>query len=40
MTVNKQDEFIEQMMADRDDAIAASGEASLVLEGVRATLLS
>jgi hypothetical protein len=32
MTTHKQDEFIQQRMADHDAAIAASGEASLVAE--------
>jgi hypothetical protein len=32
MTVNEQDEFIKQMMADHDAAIVALGEASTVSE--------
>jgi hypothetical protein len=33
MTVNEQDEFIQQMMADHNTTIAALREASLTLDG-------
>jgi hypothetical protein len=40
MTTDKEDEFVEQMMARCDKSMMAAREASQVLEGsVRATLL-